>query len=114
MKPKNDIPHEKGCTTKPVALAAEVNGSQANGKPSGRKQPARTVAVKRTPMKPKIYIAHRDLSVEETAKMVGVSKRRTKELIELATELSRPQTPRPLKSNGQSRARKHPVRTANR
>jgi hypothetical protein len=36
--------------------------------------------------KPKIYISHRDLSIEETAKMVGVSKRRTKELIALAAE----------------------------
>ena len=63
--------------------------------------------------KPKIYISHRDLSIEETAKMVGVSKRRTKELIALAAELSRPQTPPPMKSNSKPRARTHPVRTAN-
>jgi hypothetical protein len=30
--------------------------------------------------KPKIYISHPELSIEETAKMVGVSKRRLKEL----------------------------------
>jgi hypothetical protein len=32
-------------------------------------------------MKPKIYISHPRLSLEETAKMVGVSKRRLKELM---------------------------------
>jgi hypothetical protein len=32
-------------------------------------------------LKPKIYISHPPLSVEDTARMVGVSKRRLKELV---------------------------------
>jgi plasmid maintenance system antidote protein VapI len=61
-------------------------------------------------MKPKIYISHRDLSIEEVAKMVGVSKRRTKELIALAAELSGSKAPRSVKSNGKPRTRKRPAR----
>ncbi|HXM41763.1 MAG TPA: hypothetical protein VN924_10945 [Bryobacteraceae bacterium] len=65
-------------------------------------------------MKAKIYISHPPLSIEETARRVGVSKRRMRELIALAAELSGSKTPHPLKSNGKPRARKHPLRTANR
>lgn len=62
-------------------------------------------------MKPKIYISHPALSIEEIAKMVGVSKRRTKELIALADELSSPKTPRSVGSNGKPPARKRSAQT---
>jgi hypothetical protein len=63
-------------------------------------------------MKPKIYISHRDLSIDELAKMVGVSKRRTKELIALAAKINGSDAPRSVKSNGKPRVRKRPAQAA--
>jgi len=57
-------------------------------------------------MKPKIYISHPPLSIEETARRVGVSKRRMKELIAPTAELSGSETPRTSNSNGNPRVRK--------
>jgi hypothetical protein len=65
-------------------------------------------------MKPKIHINHPDPSIEEIAKWVGVSRRRTKELIALAAEINGSKTQPSSKTNGNPSARKHPARTANR
>jgi hypothetical protein len=62
-------------------------------------------------MKPKIYISHPPLSIEETAKRVGVSKRRMKELIALAAELSGSNAPHPLPPNRKPRAPRQAQRT---
>jgi hypothetical protein len=48
-------------------------------------------------MKPKIYISHPRLPIEEVAKMVGVSKRRLKELMVIvdSPELEAPRRSKP-------------------
>jgi hypothetical protein len=63
-------------------------------------------------MKPKIYISHAPLSIEETARRVGVSERRMKELIALAAELSGSKAPHPLPSNRIPRGPKQAQRTS--
>jgi hypothetical protein len=65
-------------------------------------------------MKPKIHINHPDPSIEEIAKWVGVSRRRTKELIALAAEINGSKTQRSSMTNGKPSARKHPTGTSNR
>jgi hypothetical protein len=62
--------------------------------------------------KPKIYISHRDLSIEETAKMVGVSKRRLKELKVIIAKLNGSETTRPPRTAGKPSAREQSRRTA--
>lgn len=95
-----------------IALAADLSGSKAprsvksNGKPRATKHPAPNASVKRTPMKPKIYISHPELSIEETAKMVGVSNRRLKELKVIIADPHGLEAPRRSKPAGKSSAHK--------
>ena len=65
-------------------------------------------------MKPKIYISHPRLSLEETAKMVGVSKRRLKELKVIITNLVGAEAPRQPKTAGKRSAHERTKRTASR
>ena len=64
--------------------------------------------------RPKIYISHRPLTLEETAEMVGVSKTRLEELKVIIDDLNRPKPSRRSKSTGKQSARRQPKRTANR
>ena len=73
---------------------------------AGQNPPRKGATVKGAAMKPKIYISHPRRSIEEVAKSVGVSKRRLKELMELADELSRSDPHRTARSNGNTRAPK--------
>jgi hypothetical protein len=61
---------------------------------------------------PKIYISHPDLSIEETAKRVGVSKRRLKELMVIIADLNGSEPSRRVKSTGKQRGSTQPKRTA--
>jgi hypothetical protein len=57
-------------------------------------------------MKPKIYISHPRLSIEETAKRVGVSKRRLKELLVIIANPNGLEAPRRSNPAGKRRAQK--------
>ena len=113
MKPKIYISHpdpsieevakragvSKRRTKEPIALTDEINGSKvprpvrSNGGPSARKHPARTAAKEIMKPRPKICISHPRLSLEETAKMVGVSKRRLQELKVIIADLIESEAP---------------------
>lgn len=126
MKPKIYISHRdlsveevakmvgvsKRRTKELIALAAEINGSTAarsvksKGKPHARKKPRRNVTVEGAQMKPKIYISHPDPSIEEVAKMVGVSKRRLKELKVIIADVIEAEAPRRSRRAGKQSAHK--------
>ena len=61
---------------------------------------------------PKIFISHPDLSIEETAKRVGVSKRRLKELMAIVADPDWTKPSRRAKPTGKQSAPKQPKRTA--
>jgi hypothetical protein len=61
---------------------------------------------------PRIYISHPDLSVEETARRVGVSKRRLKELMVIIADLNSSESSRGSRSTGKQRGNTQPKRTA--
>jgi hypothetical protein len=63
-------------------------------------------------MKPKIYISHPRLPIEEVAKRAGVSKRRLKELMVIVDNLNGSEAPRPSMPAGKSRAQRHAKPTA--
>ena len=65
-------------------------------------------------MKPKIYISHPRLSLEETAEMVGVSKRRLKELKVIINNLVGAEAARQSKTAGKTSAHERTQRTASR
>jgi DNA-binding transcriptional regulator GbsR (MarR family) len=64
--------------------------------------------------RPKIYISHPPLTIEETARRVGVSKRRLKELMVVIADLNGSKPSRRVKSTGKQGARKQPKQTAKR
>ena len=65
-------------------------------------------------MKPKIYISHPRLPIEEVAKRAGVSKRRLKELMVIVADVIESEAPRQSKRAGIQSAHKRPKTTAGR
>jgi hypothetical protein len=97
-------------------IIADVIESESprRSKPAAHKRPKRIAAAKRTPMKPKIYISHPNPSIEQVAKMVGVSKRRLKELKVIIADVIEAEAPRRSRRTGKQSAHKRSKPTVSR